>query len=477
MRACMREEILWYSLRMAIDPKLIELQKHTHNNEIEILHSKTCSCIFCRQTYDARTVNDWINDEHGMSAICPECGMDAVIGDNGGEPLDKVTLKELNLAYYGEDYMVKHPDAAEKYVIRYQEGKITHKKTNEGLYIQYLSLLAEQGNGDAAFDLGQLYEFGDEFVEKDPKTAFSYYASNSLRNDGDALTRLGVLSISGALGKIDERGAYEAFAKGMAMGSLKALIHFSDCYMNGIGTNIDSLFAFDVLISVWEESYQRFMLSTGKDINVFPDLCYRLGMAYEMGLGVQKDIATALRFYLLSEFSYQLKESVSPLIGEDKDSLSDVMEHIEKIANLLGVSRQDPAFDNDTFSDSILSTNPNSSFLFKMTFIPGNFNQEENTFEFDVKYSLPPLIVDIGNLYCGFVPGVIHWRFADVSEVQAGKNRVYDRVEGDPDTGWAFLSGFGEAEETVASISFFHNDEEDGIKQGVPNEEEGKKNA
>ena len=477
MRAYMRLEILWYSLRMAIDPKLVELQKRTHNNEIEILRSKTCSCLFCRQTYDARKVNDWINDERGMSAICPECGMDAVVGDNGGEPLDKTTLKEANLAYYGEDYMIKHPDAAKKYVTRYQEGKITHKKTNESLYIQYLSLLAEQGNGDAAFDLGQLYEFGDEFTEKDPKTAFAYYASNSLRNDGDALTRLGVLSYSGALGKIDEHGAYEAFAKGMAMGSLQALIHFSDCYMNGIGTNQDPLFAFDVLVSIWEESYQRFLLSTGKDVNVFPDLCYRLGMAYEMGLGVQKDLATALRFYLLSEFSFQLKENLSFLTVEDKDVVSDITNRIEKIAVLFGASRQEPSFDNDTFSDSILSTNPNSSFLFKMTFSPGDLNQEDNTFEFDVKYSLPPLIVDIGNLYCGFVPGVIHWRFMDVSDVQVGKNRVYDRVEGDPDTGWTLLSGFGETEETIATILFFHNEGENGGHQSAFEDEEGKKEA
>lgn len=136
---------------MKKDPKLLALHARASNNEIEILKSKTCSCFFCRQTYSARLVNDWINDARGVTAICPECGMDAVIGDAGGEAMDKALLKEMNLAYYGEDYMEKHPAAAKKYVLRYQEGKITHKAANEALYVQYLYSLASQGDQEAAF--------------------------------------------------------------------------------------------------------------------------------------------------------------------------------------------------------------------------------------------------------------------------------------------------------------------------------------
>ena len=459
---------LCYSLFMAIDPKLIELQKHTHNNEIEILHSKTCSCIFCRQHYDARTVNDWVNDERGMSAICPECGMDAVIGDNGGEPLDKDTLKALNLAFFG----VKHPEAAKKYINRYQEGKITHKKTNESLYVQYLSLLSGLGDPDSSYALGKLYEFGDEFTEKDPKTAFSYYASSSLKYDGDALTRLGVLSASGALGKVDAVGAYEAFSKGMAMGSLDALIHFSDCYRDGIGANSDSDFAFNILASIWEECYQRFSLSMGKDINIFPGLCFRLGKAYEEGLGTKIDKPSALRFYLLAEFAYRLKENNRSLEGDDKELFALVSSSVNRIASEVGATHQDPIFDNDTFSDSLLSLNSNSPLLVKMQISPGEYNEDGHTFEFDVKYSLPPLIVDIESLYCGFVPGPIHWIFTGVSSVRIGKNRVYDRVIGDNDTSWSFLSGYGEEAEVVASISFIH---EEKAKKEI--DKEGEKEA
>jgi len=220
--------------RMKTDPKFLELAKHSSHNEIEILHSKTCSCYFCRQTYSARDVNDWTNDKGGVTALCPICGMDSVIGDACGVPLDKNLLKDLNQAFYGEDYMEKHPAAALKYVERYKQGNITHKKVNESLYIQYLSLLAGQGNSVSAYDLGQLYENGTEFTPKDPKTAFSYYGMACLSSDGGALTRLGVLSESGGLGAVDLKGAYECYAKGMAMGSLEALVHFADCYSKGL---------------------------------------------------------------------------------------------------------------------------------------------------------------------------------------------------------------------------------------------------
>ena len=121
----------------------------------------------------------------------------------------------MNLAYYGEDYMEKHPAAAKKYVARYQEGKITHKAANEALYIQYLYSLASQGDQEAAYSLGELFENGSEFTPADPKVAFSYYGMSCLAKDGGALTRLGVLSESGALGKADPAGAYQCYAKAM----------------------------------------------------------------------------------------------------------------------------------------------------------------------------------------------------------------------------------------------------------------------
>src|SRR5574344_101442 len=333
---------------MKKDPKLLALHARASNNEIEILKSKTCSCFFCRQTYSARLVNDWINDARGVTAICPECGMDAVIGDAGGEAMDKALLKEMNRADYGEDYMEKHPAAAKKYALRYQEGKITHTAANEALYVQYLYALASQGDQEAAFSLGQLFENGSDFTPADPKMAFAYYGMSCLAKDGGALTRLGVLSESGALGKVDGAGAYQCYAKAMAMGSLEGLIHFCDCYLKGVYVIQDPSFAYECLTSIWDECYRRFILTTGKDINIFPQASYRLGVLFMDGIGTAKDPVLALRLFLYAEFAYGLLKNQGQLKKEETAEAEETEKRIEEIAKTYKLKKQDPVFDNDT---------------------------------------------------------------------------------------------------------------------------------
>jgi TPR repeat protein len=447
------------------DPRLAEIRQHAVNNDIEILKSVNCSCFFCRQTYSARKVSDWITDERGVTAICPECGMDAVVGDAAGFALDRETLKALNLLYYGEDYMGKHPEAALKYVDRYKEGKITRNKANEALYIQYLSLLASRGNPDAAFDLGDLYENGTEFTPADPKTAFSYYGMDSLSKDGDALTRRGILCESGALGKADPRGAYECYAKAMAMGSLEGLVRFSDCYAKGVFVKPDERFAFDCLYDVWPECYNRFVASTGKEFGVFSDVSYRLGLMFLKGRGAKKDEFLALRLFLFAQFGYQLMGAAGALKGDRIASYQDTANRIEELASKFNLRKQDPVFDNDTFSDSLEfdeagQLGPNH----QSVFAPAAFDKAEGTFDFDITYQFPPLIVDCGNLFCGFVPGTIHWSFTEVSDVQFGRDGTFDHVIGNPDDGWRFLAGPENDSETVALIVFLRQREEKAAK-------------
>lgn len=444
---------------MAKNPVIVELHKHCTNNEIEILQSNKCSCFFCRQTYNAREVNDWISDKRGVTAICPECGMDAVIGDACGIEFDKATLKEMNLAYYGEDYMEKHPNAAAKYVKRYQDGKITHKKANESLYIQYLSLLASLDNSksaQAAFDLGRIYEFGTEFTEPNLKTAFAYYAMRPLKNDGDAICRLGVLALRGAFGEPDGKAAYECFSKSMALGSLNGLVKFIDCYSNGTNVNKDDDFAFEVADSSWPEIYQRFVLTNGKDDSIFAELAYRLGKMYLDGRGVEQNPFFAAKYFLMAQLGYEQIKSNNGLEGELVAEYDDCVQCIGQIASAYDLSPNEPIFDNDTFTDSqydpdecaFLSGVPKTITLIER-------DKENNLASFDISYPLAPLIIDITNLFCGFVPGTITWEFVDVKSASIGKNVVFDTVKGNPAKGWTFYAHGPHGQANVASVEFF----------------------
>lgn len=43
---------------------------------------------------------DFIKDGEGETALCPYCGIDAVIGDGCGLTLDEKILKELNKIWF-----------------------------------------------------------------------------------------------------------------------------------------------------------------------------------------------------------------------------------------------------------------------------------------------------------------------------------------------------------------------------------------
>ncbi|MDY2913110.1 MAG: hypothetical protein SOV58_00540 [Candidatus Enteromonas sp.] len=54
---------------------------HLKDNQAEILHSQYCYCPFCHSVLNSKSIHEW--DENN-SAVCPVCGMPAVLGDSSG---------------------------------------------------------------------------------------------------------------------------------------------------------------------------------------------------------------------------------------------------------------------------------------------------------------------------------------------------------------------------------------------------------
>jgi hypothetical protein len=59
--------------------ELTKAHEHTFKNRQEIVASRKCGCFYCRDTFEAASVTEWW--DHGMTAVCPLCGIDSVIGD------------------------------------------------------------------------------------------------------------------------------------------------------------------------------------------------------------------------------------------------------------------------------------------------------------------------------------------------------------------------------------------------------------
>jgi hypothetical protein len=65
-----------------MNPKFNVISSHMYcsNNYQSISLSKNCACIYCKQTPPKDAVTDWVETEKEKTAICPFCGIDAVIG-------------------------------------------------------------------------------------------------------------------------------------------------------------------------------------------------------------------------------------------------------------------------------------------------------------------------------------------------------------------------------------------------------------
>ena len=68
--------------------KLAHKRSSKHRNEI--LKSDFCGCFYCCTVYKSIAIDSWIDlnsKKVGQTALCPNCGIDSVIGDQSGFPL------------------------------------------------------------------------------------------------------------------------------------------------------------------------------------------------------------------------------------------------------------------------------------------------------------------------------------------------------------------------------------------------------
>lgn len=425
-------------------------RKHSIDNEIEIVTSKKCGCFFCRHTYDARKVQDWIDDDGGVTALCPECGMDAVIGDVSNIDLSKEYLKAMNLAYFGPGYMKSHPSAARVYCQRYIDGKITSNAKNETLFCQYLKDLTLKGDPEACLRLADIYHYGGKFISQDPELSKAFYLNPLLKNSPKALCHLGCLLYEQANCDGD-RASYECFSRACALGSLEAVYRLADCYLYGRYVDKDPEIGFGLLSSAFNESFTRFSVDH-IDWYDFPDFAYRLGICYQKGLGTPLDCEEALKMFLLAEFSFSLRNTFEE--NERFDPIfDDIEKQVETLAKAFHFKRQDPIFDADTFYASFSGLENSEE---NKTFSLSSFDKESGDLSFDVSYELPQLIIDLGSLYVGFVSGTIRWDFHQVADFKLSSHDQFNKIKGNNEDGWSFVhsDALGN-EDTICELRFF----------------------
>ena len=64
---------------------LLRSHRHSSRHRAEVLASRECGCFHCVRTFPPSGIREWIDG--GETALCPECGIDAVIGSESGCPV------------------------------------------------------------------------------------------------------------------------------------------------------------------------------------------------------------------------------------------------------------------------------------------------------------------------------------------------------------------------------------------------------
>ncbi|TDH38790.1 cytoplasmic protein [Pseudohoeflea suaedae] len=77
---------------------------HCTHNRAELEKSRRCGCFHCESVFTASAVLHWIDKSEPSekwTALCPSCGIDAVLGDAAGFGMSPVFLREMRDRWFG----------------------------------------------------------------------------------------------------------------------------------------------------------------------------------------------------------------------------------------------------------------------------------------------------------------------------------------------------------------------------------------
>lgn len=68
-----------------------------HRAELE--KDSICGCFYCLKIFNPQEIKEWCDGD--MTALCPHCGIDSIIGESSGYPITKEFLQEMHNHWFG----------------------------------------------------------------------------------------------------------------------------------------------------------------------------------------------------------------------------------------------------------------------------------------------------------------------------------------------------------------------------------------
>lgn len=89
---------------------LKSIHRYSSYHRERLAKSDRAGCFYCLTMFDPREITDWVDGqqpetgraEDGVTAICPRCGIDAVLPAGGPFALDDQLLDEMHQHFFEE---------------------------------------------------------------------------------------------------------------------------------------------------------------------------------------------------------------------------------------------------------------------------------------------------------------------------------------------------------------------------------------
>jgi hypothetical protein len=73
--------------------------KYSSNHRAELEKDRICGCFDCLRIFSPSEIEEWVPetmDGECVTAVCPYCGDDSIIGESSGYPITKEFLKKMH---------------------------------------------------------------------------------------------------------------------------------------------------------------------------------------------------------------------------------------------------------------------------------------------------------------------------------------------------------------------------------------------
>jgi hypothetical protein len=76
----------------------VAAHEHSSGHRESISASALCGCFYCCSVFAPTAVKEWVDSE--QTALCPECGIDSVIGSAAGYPVTRAFLERMRAYWF-----------------------------------------------------------------------------------------------------------------------------------------------------------------------------------------------------------------------------------------------------------------------------------------------------------------------------------------------------------------------------------------